>query len=68
MVHDIDTLLFLIKSKVRAISASGLCVLSKTYDLVNTRIEFENGSIANLTASRISQKNMRRFRIYDKNK
>ena len=56
MIHDIDILLSVVKSKVKAISASGVSVISSTPDIANARIEFENGCVANLTASRISLK------------
>ena len=66
MVHDIDIILDMIKSPVKNISASGVAVVSPTPDITNARIEFENGSVANLTASRISLKNMRKHRIFQK--
>jgi predicted dehydrogenase len=64
MIHDLDIVLSLVKSKVASISASGVPVVSNTADIVNARIEFENGCVANLTASRISIKNMRKIRIF----
>ena len=54
MIHDLDILLSIVKSKVKIIHASGVCVVSKTPDIANARIEFENGCVANLTTSRIS--------------
>ena len=63
MIHDLDVVLSLVKSPIRHISASGVAVVSDTPDIANARIEFENGCVANLTASRISMKNMRRLRI-----
>ena len=66
MVHDIDIILDVIKSPIRNISVSGVSIVSPTPDITNARIEFENGSVANLTASRISLKNMRRHRIFQK--
>ena len=66
MIHDIDTVLSLVDSKVSAISASGVAIVSKTPDIANARIEFENGCVANLTASRISLKNMRKARFFQK--
>ena len=66
MVHDIDIILDMIKSPIKNISASGVAVVSPTPDITNARIEFENGSVANLTASRISLKNMRKHRIFQK--
>lgn len=66
MVHDIDILLSVVHSKVKRISASGAAVVSDTPDITNARIEFENGCVANLTASRISLKNMRKTRFFQK--
>ena len=66
MVHDIDIILDIIKSPIRNVSVSGVSIVSTTPDITNARIEFENGSVANLTASRISLKNMRRHRIFQK--
>ncbi len=67
MIHDIDVVLSVVKSEVTQISASGVAVVSDTPDIANARIEFENGCVANLTASRISVKNMRRLRMFQKN-
>ena len=66
MIHDIDIILSVVKSKVKQISASGVAVISDTPDIANARIEFENGCVANLTASRISLKNMRKSRFFQK--
>ena len=66
MIHDIDIILSVVKSKVKHISASGVSVISDTPDIANARIEFENGCVANLTASRISLKNMRKSRFFQK--
>jgi predicted dehydrogenase len=66
MIHDIDTVLSLVDSEVSAISASGVAIISETPDIANARIEFENGCVANLTASRISLKNMRKARFFQK--
>ena len=66
MVHDIDIVLDLIKSPVKNVSVSGVSIVSPTQDIANARIEFENGSVANLTASRISMKNMRKHRVFQK--
>lgn len=66
MVHDIDIILDVIKSPIKNISVSGVSIVSPTPDITNARIEFENGSVANLTASRISLKNMRKHRIFQK--
>lgn len=66
MIHDIDIILSLVKSDVKHISASGVAVVSGTIDIANARLEFENGAIANVTASRISQKKMRKMRIFQR--
>lgn len=65
-VHDIDILLTIVKSKIKSIAASGVSIVSPTPDITTARIEFENGAVANLTTSRISLKNMRKFRIFQK--
>lgn len=66
MIHDIDIVLSVVKSNVRKVSASGVPVISNTPDIANARIEFDNGAVANLTASRISMKNMRKSRFFQK--
>ena len=66
MVHDLDILLTIVKSPISHISASGVSIVSPTPDITNVRIEFENGAVANLTASRLSLKNMRKTRIFQK--
>ena len=66
MIHDIDAILSVVKSEVKSISASGVSVISETPDIANARIEFENGCVANLTASRISLKNMRKSRFFQR--
>ena len=66
MIHDIDIILSLIKSNVKNISASGVAVVSDNIDIANARLEFENGAVANVTASRISQKKMRKMRMFQK--
>lgn len=66
MIHDIDIILSVVKSKVKSVHASGVSVISETPDIANARIEFENGCVANLTASRISLKNMRKSRFFQK--
>ena len=67
MIHDIDIILHVVKSSVKKISASGVAVVSRTPDIANARIEFHNGCVANLTASRISMKSMRKSRFFQKN-
>lgn len=64
MIHDIDVVLSLVKSKVSTVSAVGAPVLTKTIDIANARLEFESGTVANLTASRVSQNSMRKFRVF----
>ncbi|HOV92242.1 MAG TPA: Gfo/Idh/MocA family oxidoreductase [Candidatus Kapabacteria bacterium] len=67
MIHDIDIMLWLVKSQIKRISANGVSVITNTPDIANARIEFANGTIANLTASRISNSPMRKIRIFQKN-
>ncbi len=66
MIHDIDIILSIVKSQVKRIHASGVSVVSETPDIANARIEFNNGCVANLTASRISMKNMRKTRFFQR--
>jgi predicted dehydrogenase len=66
MIHDLDIILSVVKSGIKRISASGVSVVSDTPDITNARIEFDNGCVANLTASRISMKNMRKSRFFQK--
>ncbi|WZL89127.1 Gfo/Idh/MocA family oxidoreductase [Salinimicrobium sp. 3283s] len=66
MIHDIDAILSVVKSEVKEIQASGVSVISDTPDIANARILFENGCVANLTASRISLKNMRKSRFFQR--
>lgn len=66
MIHDIDAILSVVPSRVKQINASGVSVISNSPDIANARIEFENGCVANLTASRISLKNMRKSRFFQR--
>jgi len=66
MIHDIDIILSVVDAPVKSVSASGVSVISDTPDIANARIEFKNGCVANLTASRISLKNMRKTRFFQK--
>jgi predicted dehydrogenase len=66
MIHDIDIILQIVKSPVKRISASGVAVISNSPDIANARIEFDNGCVANITASRISLKVMRKMRIFQR--
>jgi len=67
MIHDIDIVLSVVKSKVKKVYADGVKIVSDTPDIANARLEFENGCVANLTASRISMKNMRKLRFFQPN-
>ncbi|OGI43302.1 MAG: oxidoreductase [Candidatus Muproteobacteria bacterium RBG_16_64_11] len=64
MIHDIDIVLSLVKSDIREVSAMGLPVLTEHVDIANARLEFQNGAVANVTASRVSSKKERRLRIF----
>jgi len=64
MIHDLDIVLSMVKDEVVDVRANGVCIVSKTPDICNARIEFAGGTVANLTASRISLKNMRKIRIF----
>lgn len=64
MIHDLDVILSLVKSKVKSISAVGTPVLTKHVDIANARVEFESGTVANITASRVSQTATRKFRVF----
>lgn len=66
MIHDIDIVLHVVQSGIKKVSASGVAVVSNTHDIANARVEFNNGSVANLTASRISMKNMRKSRFFQR--
>ncbi len=66
MIHDIDIILNAVNSTIKNLSASGVAVVSDTPDIANARLEFNNGCVANLTASRISMKNMRKSRFFQK--
>ncbi|MEK7816270.1 MAG: Gfo/Idh/MocA family oxidoreductase [Pseudomonadota bacterium] len=64
MIHDIDIVMSLVKSKIRTIAANGTPVITDQVDIANARIEFENGAVANVTASRVSNKKLRRIRVF----
>lgn len=64
MIHDIDIILNLVDDEVRRIHAVGIPVISSMIDIANARLEFENGCVVNVTASRISDKSMRKIRIF----
>ena len=67
MIHDIGITLALIKSPIVKIDSVGVSVLSKTEDIANARIQFENGAVANLSASRMSLKKAREIRVFQDN-
>jgi predicted dehydrogenase len=66
MIHDIDAILSVVNSPIKSINASGVAVISDSPDIANARLEFENGCVANITSSRISMKNMRKSRFFQK--
>lgn len=66
MIHDIDVVLSVVNSNIKRISASGVGIVSETSDIASARIEFDNGCVANLTANRLSVKNMRKARFFQK--
>ncbi len=66
MIHDIDIILNLVKSEVEKVDANGVAVVSDSIDIANARIQFANGCVANVTASRISQKKMRKMRMFQR--
>ena len=68
MIHDIDIILSSVNSEIKKISSSGVSVISSSPDIANARIEFKNGCVANLTASRVSIKNMRKTRFFQTGK
>jgi len=68
MIHDIDIILSLVKSEITAISAVGTPVLTAHVDIANARLEFANGTVANVIASRVSEKRMRRIRVFEENR
>ena len=66
MIHDIEIILHLVNSDVKAIHANGAAVVSTATDIANVRLEFDNGCVANVTASRVSGKKERRMRFFQK--
>lgn len=64
MIHDLDIILHLVKSEVKQINAVGIPVITSNIDIANVRIQFENGCVANITASRVSNEKMRKIRIF----
>lgn len=66
MIHDLDVILSVVQSKVKEVHSSGVAVISDSPDIANARLVFENGCVANITSSRISLKNMRKSRFFQK--
>lgn len=66
MIHDIDIILKLVNTNVKSIHASGVPIISDSPDIANARLEFDNGCVANITASRLSLKNMRKTRVFQR--
>lgn len=66
MIHDLDIILSIVQSEVKEIHSNGVSVISETPDIANVRLVFQNGCVANITTSRISMKNMRKMRIFQK--
>lgn len=67
MIHDIDLILNLVGSTIKTVNAAGISVITENVDIANARLEFANGAVANVTASRISAKNERKLRIFQHN-
>lgn len=67
MIHDIDIATSLVKAKIKDVTAVGIPVLTEHVDIANARLEFENGAVANVTASRVSNKKLRRIRVFGQN-
>lgn len=67
MIHDLDVILSIVKSEIKSIHSSGVSVISDTPDIANARIEFENGCVVNVSTSRMSMKNMRKMRVFQRN-
>jgi predicted dehydrogenase len=66
MIHDIDLILNLVGSEIKSVHAAGISVISGNIDIANARLSFVNGAVANVTASRISAKNERKLRLFQK--
>jgi predicted dehydrogenase len=65
MIHDIDLVLHIVNSPIKEIIADGINIISNSIDLANIKLIFENNCVANLTASRISNKDMRKIRVFE---
>lgn len=66
MIHDLDVILALVKSKVKTVHASGVSIMTNSVDIANARIRFENGVVANLTSSRIAKDSVRKLRLFQR--
>jgi predicted dehydrogenase len=66
MIHDIDIIISLVRSPIESIQANGVAVVSENVDIANARLQFQNGCVANVTASRISQRKMRKMRLFQR--
>ena len=67
MIHDLEIILHLVRSPIVSMDAVGISVLSKGEDIANVRLQFENGCVANVTASRISENKVRKIRVFQEN-
>ena len=67
MIHDIDILLSLVKSKVKSIHASGVSILTNSLDIAHARIRFENGTVSSITSSRVAKDKVRKIKIFQEN-
>jgi predicted dehydrogenase len=66
MIHDIDIISSFVRSEIKTIHAAGIPVISENVDIANARLEFDNGCVANVTSSRISTKNERKIRLFQR--
>jgi predicted dehydrogenase len=64
MMHDLDLVLSIVKANIKKISANGASLVSRSADIVNARIEFDNGCVTNITTNRMALKNVRKFRVF----
>ena len=67
MIHDIDILLSLVKSEVKTVHATGVSILTESVDIANARIRFKNGTVSNITSSRIAKDKVRKIKIFQEN-
>ncbi len=66
MIHDIDLILSLIRSRIKDVEAAGVPIIAESQDICNARLTFQNGCVANITASRISARSLRKMRLFQK--